>query len=221
MGSGIIEAQVEIIGSTPLLMHADNIEWSDRMEAWKNDPKNRKFCRPGDDRTPPWMWIGCLNHDGRILTIPSEYIMRTIMEGAAQVPTGKGQKTFKSQSQSGLLCREFHWPLEINGKTVSFSDIAALIDDDLSFRDQMEQVATLGFELFVKRARIGQSKHVRVRPRFPTWSTHGVISIIDSQISKDLLRQFLKIAGQYKGLGDWRPGAKTPGPFGMFTAEVK
>jgi len=36
---------------------------------------------------------------------------RSIMGGAAEVPTGKGQKTFKAQSQSSLLCRDFHWPL--------------------------------------------------------------------------------------------------------------
>jgi len=214
------QAQVTITGSTPLLVHADNIEWSDRMEEWKNDPKNKKLSKPGDDRTPPWRWIGCLNHDGKVLTMPSEYIMRTIMEGATQVPTGKGQKTFKAQSQSGLLCQDFHWPLLVRGKTVSFGDVSALIDDEIKFRDQIEQVRTFGFELFIKRAKIGQSKHIRVRPRFEEWSCSGIITIIDSQITMELLQQFLEIAGQYKGLGDWRPGAKTPGPFGMFTAQV-
>ncbi len=217
----IKEAHVTIKSETPLLMHADNIEWADRMEAWKNDPKNKKMSKAGDDRTPPWRWIGCLNHDGKILTIPTEYIMRCLMEGAAQVPTGKGQKTFKAQSQSGLLCQDFHWPLEVSGTTVSIQDVQALIDDDLKFCDHLDQVKTMGFELYVKRARIGQAKHIRVRPRFATWSTHGVITLIDSQITKEILGQFFEIGGRYKGLGDWRPGAKTPGPFGMFTAEVK
>ena len=36
-----------------------------------------------------------------------------------------------------------------------------------------------------------------------------------------MLADILRYAGQYKGLGDWRPGGKTPGSFGMFEAAVK
>jgi hypothetical protein len=212
--------KIEIVGTTPLLMHADNIEWADRMENWKNDPKNKKASKAGDDRTPSWRWIGCLNHDGQVITIPSEYIMRCIMEGASQVPTGKGQKTFRSQSQSGLLCRQFHWPLIVSGKVIAIDDIKALIDDEIPFVEQTKIVADMGFSLFVKRAKIRETKHIRVRPRFDNWSVVGEITIIDSQITTDILQTILDICGQYKGLGDWRPGAKTPGPFGMFKATV-
>jgi hypothetical protein len=214
-------AKIEITGSMPMLMHADNIEWADRMEAWKNDPRNKKASKAGDDRTPPWRWIGFLNHDGKVVTIPSEYIMRCLMEGAAQVPTGKGQKTFKSQSQSGLLCTEFHWPLLVGGKPIRTDDINVLIDDEFTFKDNADAVSKMGFSLFVKRAKIGNAKHIRVRPRFENWSCTGDITILDSQISKEILQSILDICGQYKGLGDWRPGAKTPGPFGMFKATVK
>lgn len=92
---------VKIKGLTPLLMHADNIEWADAMDEWNREPGNKASSRAGDDRTPAWRWLGSLNHDGNIVTVPSEYIMRCIMEGAAQVPTGRGKTTFKSQSQSG------------------------------------------------------------------------------------------------------------------------
>jgi len=210
---------VEITGTMPLLMHHDNIAWSDKMDAWKNDPKNNKNSKAGDDRTPPWRWIGCLYHDGNMVTMPSENIMRCLMEAAAQVPTGKGQKTFKSQSQSGLLCQEYHWKFTVDGKTISMKDINEMLGFE-TFQEHTEVAETLGFSLFVKRAKIGQSKHIRVRPRFDRWSTEGHIIITDDQISKPILKQILEIGGQYKGLGDWRPGAKTPGPFGMFTAEI-
>lgn len=216
-------ASVTITGTTPLLMHADNIDWADKMEAWKNNPANKKSSKAGDDRTPPWRWIGCLNYDDPkkgIVTIPSEYIMRCVMGGAAEVPTGKRGKTFKSQSQSGLLCREFHWPLLVSGKTIKMEDV----NDCLlmpTFLEQKEAAETMGYSLFVKRAKIGQSKHIRVRPRFDTWSSSGEIIITDEQITITVLQQILEIAGQYKGLGDWRPGGSTPGPFGMFTAVVK
>jgi hypothetical protein len=212
---------VVIKSKTPLLMHSDNIEWADLMEQWKNNPKNKKLSKAGDDRTPPWRWLGCLNHDGNIITIPSEYIMRCLMEGAAQVPTGKGQKTFKSQSQSGLYCSDFHWPLLLDSKEIKKDDLFALRDDEFTFHDQVETVEKMGFSLFVKRAKIGQSKHIRVRPRFDQWSSEGEITITDPQITKEILQQIFDISGQYKGLGDWRPGAPTPGPFGMFSAELK
>ncbi|MDP9113885.1 MAG: hypothetical protein M3O20_09395 [Acidobacteriota bacterium] len=214
--------KVSITGTMPILMHADNIDWADRMEAWKNDPKNKAMSKAGDDRTPPWRWIGCLNYDDPktgIVTVPSEYIMRCMMGGAAQVPTGKGKGTFKAQSQSGLLCSEFHWPLLINGKEIQMSAINQLMNLE-TFQEHVEAARDLGFSLFTKRAKIGTSKHIRVRPRFDNWSTAGEIVIVDDQISKTVLQQILDISGRLKGLGDWRPGAPTPGPFGMFTAEV-
>lgn len=214
--------RIEFTGTTPLLMHADNIEWADTMEAWKNDPKNKAMSKAGDDRTPPWRWIGCLNYDDPktgFVTVPSEYIMRSIMGGAAEVPTGKGKKTFKAQSQSGIMCREFHWPLLIAGNPVLMESVQLLRKAD-SFRDHMKGAEDLGFSLFVKRAKIGASKHVRVRPRFDNWSTTGELIVTDNQITNDVLESILDISGRMKGLGDWRPGAPTPGPWGMFEAKI-
>ncbi len=214
--------KVQLIGETPLLMHADNIEWADLMEAWKNDPKHKSESKAGDDRTPPWRWIGCLNYDdpqNGVVTIPSEYIMRSMMGGAAEVPTGKGKKTFKSQSQSGMMCAAFHWPLFVNGQPIKMTDIQAARSID-NFVEQRKWAEALGFSLLVKRARIGQSKHVRVRPRFDNWSACGELTIVDKEITNAILTSILSIAGGMKGLGDWRPGAPTPGPWGMFKAKI-
>lgn len=218
----MLNVKVVIKGLTPLLMHADNIEWADMMEEWRKDPSNKAMSKAGDDRTPPFRWIGSLNTDGQIVTIPSEYIMRCLMEGGAQVPTGKGKKTFKAQSQSGLLCPEFHWPLHINGSgaTINMSDINDL-KTKAHFVEHVEGARKLGFSLFIKRVRVGQSKHIRVRPRFEQWSTEGRIVIMDEAITVKILRQILELAGRYKGLGNWRPGSPTPGQFGMFEATVE
>lgn len=216
------KVKLTLTGRTPLLLHADNIDFADSMEAWKNNPANKAKSKAGDDRTPPWRHIGCLNYDDPktgIVTIPSEYIMRSCMGGAAEVPTGKGKKTFKALSQSGMMCEEFHWPLLVSGKPIQMTDINALRSLD-TFKENSEAVAALGFSLFVKRARIGNSKHIRVRPRFDNWSTSGEILILDDQISKDVVQTIFEIAGRIKGLGDWRPGSPTPGPWGMFTAEI-
>src|SRR6516164_8996576 len=57
----IRNVNVELTSKAPMLMHADNIEWADAMEEWKNEPSNKAASKAGDDRTPPWRWIGCLN----------------------------------------------------------------------------------------------------------------------------------------------------------------
>lgn len=215
--------QITITGTQPLLMHADDIEWADEMERWKLDKDNKKMSKAGDDRTPAHRWIGSLyrNEAGEIV-IPTENIMRCLMEGGAMVlvPGGRMGKSFKAQSQSGIMPRSLGWPLTIGGKAIDARPINSLLQEK-DFTKHKETVESLGFSLFVKRARIGASKHVRVRPRFDSWQATGELSVSDEQITEGVLRDILEMAGAYKGLGDWRPSSKTPGTFGMFRAEVE
>ena len=215
--------RVEFVGETPILMHADNIEWADQMAEWQKDPKNKGKSKAGDDRTPAWRWIGCLNYDDPqkgVVTIPYEYTMSCLMGGAAEVPMGKGQKTFKSLSQSGIMCSDLHWPLLINGGTpVQMKPIHELLKVS-DFKKHKEAVKEMGFELYTKRAKVGQSKHIRVRPRFDNWRVQGDLIIIDDLITNAVLENILDAAGRLKGLCDWRPGGKTPGPWGRFKARI-
>jgi hypothetical protein len=214
--------QVTLTGKTPLLMHSDNIEWADAMEAWKNSPANKKGSKAGDDRSPAWRWIGSVYHDDNVIVIPSDNLARCFMEGGAMVPVpgGRSGKTFKSQSQSGMMTGEAVWPLLINGKPIVAKEILAL-QEEAEFAKHKEVCEKHGFMLFVKRAKIGQSKHIRVRPRFDKWSCSGTIVVWDDQITQQVLENILDYSGKFKGLGDWRPGGKTPGPHGMFEAKVK
>lgn len=214
---------ITITGTQPLLMHADNIDWADQMEAWKLDKNNKKNSKAGDDRSPAFRWIGNLYRDdaGQII-LPTENLMRAIMEGAAMVlvPGGKSGKTFKAQSQSGILRRAIGWPLLVDGRAVDASPLSGLLKEP-SFAAHEQAAEAMGFTLFKKRAKIGQSKHVRVRPMFDNWSASGELIVSDEQITTEVLSDILEMAGKYKGLGDWRPSSKTPGTFGMFTAEVR
>jgi hypothetical protein len=217
------EYEIEIIGRTPLLMHQDNIEWADFMDEWKSDPNNKKISKAGDDRSPAWRWLGCVYHDGNVVGLPQANIMRSLMEGGVMVPVpgGKSGKTFKAQTQSGMMSVDAFWPLTTNaGVTIQWGDIESLKDEQ-SFKDHKLLVRELGFDLLAKRAKIGQSKHIRVRPIFDAgWRLHGKLAVWDEQITQDALARILDCAGQYKGLGDWRPGGKTPGPYGMFGAKI-
>jgi hypothetical protein len=204
-------------------MHSDDIDWADTMEQWKLDRDNKKNSKAGDDRSPAFRWIGNLYRDesGAII-MPTDNIMRCIMEGASMVlvPGGRGGKTFKSQSQSGVMPRAIGWELLSAGKRIDTSPLIKLMQEN-DFAKHEEAARGMGFTLFKKRAKIGQSKHVRVRPRFDQWSASGELVVVDEQITDSVLYDILDMAGKYKGLGDWRPGSKTPGTFGMFTATVK
>jgi hypothetical protein len=205
---------------SPLLMHADDVEWSDRMEAWRRQAKtNREASKAGDDRSPAWTWIGSLYHDGQRLVMPLANIMRALAEAGAMISVPGSRKSFKDRTQSGIMPLAVGWPLLVKGKEIPFSVIADLAEER-DFGKHQQAVAKHGFSLLVKRARIGQAKHIRVRPMFEGWSAAGALRVMDDTITPEILQQILSSAGQLKGLGDWRPGGRTPGTFGMFTAET-
>ena len=215
---------VEITGASPLLMHSDNLPWAETMKLWEKDPANSKGSVKGDDRSPAWRWLGnaYIDLQGN-LCVPADNLMSTIRNGGARCPTGKGKGTFKSQSQSGLIVNEASWPI-ISPKGLinikPFQDMATAEEADFSKYEETAKEA--GFMLFTKRAKIGENKHVRVRPRIDTWSASGSILVVDEMITTDVLENILKFAGTYSGIGDWRPSSpKAPGAFGKFTVIVK
>ena len=214
--------EITLTGKTPLLMHQDSIQWSDSMEAWKLDPKNKKFSKAGDDRTPAYRWVGYLYHDMKVVALPQDMIMRCLMEGGALVlvPGGRSGKTFKAQTQSGMMCETAFWSFFTGGKQIQMTDIHPLMDER-DFKVHEEAAEALGFSLWAKRARIGQKKHIRIRPRFEDWSVMGTLLVLDKQITPEVLLDIGESSGALKGLGDWRPSARTPGPFGTFDFAMK
>ncbi len=47
-----------LTGITPTIMHWDNLDWADQLAAYRLRPENKKNNVPGDDRSPPFSWIG-------------------------------------------------------------------------------------------------------------------------------------------------------------------
>jgi len=206
----------EFTGTMPLLMHADDIEWSDRLQEWRKRPENKNVSVPGDDRSPPWGWMSCLYSDGEHLAIPSGNISAGLRSAGARLIMKK-QKTFKEATQSELRMDGEFCDLFVEKKQIKFADLESLAS--LTFAQQAEAVQKHGFRLFLKRARIGTSKHVRVRPRFNTWTVRGSLETFAPELTFEVLTQLFEIGGKL-GLCDWRPGCKTSGPFGMFTSKL-
>jgi len=213
---------VKLTGESPLLMHWDNLTWAERMKEWSLEPGNRKNSVAGDDRSPAFRWIGNLYVDQGLVVLPADNLMTMLREGGAKCPTGKGQKTFKSQTQSGMVVDQAAWPVVVKGKTIPAGPFVEGLATEEEFGKHEQAAKDHGFELFVKRAKVGQAKHVRVRPRFDSWEVEGSITVFDSMISRDVLENILTFAGFYSGLGDWRPSSpKSPGPYGKFSAKVE
>lgn len=220
--------KLTITGVTPLLMHQDSIDGSDLVKQWNKNPANKAKGVAGDDRAPGWAWINYLYYDqdaaekDAVIAIPAENIMKCFMEGGAMIKAGKGAKTLKSNVMSGMSCSEMYFPLSVSGNTIPVAPFLKMMREDVTDFDQHTKAANdAGFFLYCKRAKIGNSKHVRVRPRFNQWSFDIELTVWDDLIDDTNLGLIAEYAGRYKGLCDWRPSSPTPGSYGMFTASVK
>lgn len=213
--------QVRLTGASPLLLHADDLAWRGQLERWTSNPENKRTSKAGDDRTPAWRWLGYCYHDAKHVGIAADNLMTTLREGGAKVPVpGKKNLTYKRQSQSGLVVNELLWPIEAAKGVVPWPALKALIEQP-DYEKHEEAAYAHGFELFAKSAKVGMSKHIRVRPRFNTWAVSGSVTVFDESITESVLQNILDMAGMYCGLGDWRPSAPSkPGPWGRFTAII-
>lgn len=210
-------AKFELTGTSSLLMHHDNIDGGDLLKDWRQSPKNKNQSVPGDDRSPPWTWTTYLYTDGAHVAIPQENVMGALLYGGTQVILKK-QKTYKELSQSGILIPKEYLNFTFGGKRLAWSDVEAM--RDLPFSQQAKECQRLGFCLFAKRARVGQSKHIRIRPRFANWKISGELEVRSPDLPFDRLVEIFGYAGK-AGIGDWRPSSpKRPGPYGMFTSQV-
>ena len=169
-----------LTGTMPLLMHQDDVEAADSVKEWQKDPANKNLSVAGDDRSPAWTWQTYCYHDGESLALPSQNIMVALRQAGTQMILKK-QKTFKEISQSGLVITDEYCEFTIDGKSVSIDSILKLKEQP--FKKQMESVNKFGFRLFVKRAKVGTSKHIRVRPRFDKWEVKGSVLIIAPEIT--------------------------------------
>lgn len=212
---------VRITGVTPLLMHRDDVDWADEMDRWQRDPKNKNRSKRGDDRTPAFRWIGYLHHDGERICVPQEGIMAALFKASKDVPTGGARgKTFKELAASTIIPAEAFFPLVVPHGELPVEPIFALREIE-SFAEHVERVEKMGFRLDVRRAAVGSTKHVRVRPRFDQWQCDVVLLVSDTMTAA-ALPIIAAQAGNHAGLGEWRPSSpKKPGPFGRFSVEIE
>lgn len=210
-----------LTGVTPLILHQDSVEWSDKMDDWRKDSNNAKKSKAGDDRTPAWRWIGCLPTDGDKVGVTADMLLSMLTKAGSKLPTGRKQTTFKNAAATMFNVVDAIMPVACaDGKTITPAELEKLMEED-SFPKHQQWAVSKGLELFVKRAAVQNSKHVRVRPRFNQWTISGQVEVFDDAVTPEVLSNLFSIAGQSIGLGDWRPSSKTPGRYGRFTSKVE
>lgn len=208
-----MRCEFTLTGISPLLVHADDVIAADELIRWRKDPGNKSISVPGDDRSPAWTWQTYVYSDESNLCMPSDALMVALRFAGAKV-TMKKQETFKSATQSGIVIDQEYLPIQGGKGVVSVASIAKI--KDLPFDEQMAAVESLGFKLDVRRAVVGSSKHVRVRPRFEPWSLKGTLNVTEQAITTEVLQTLFDIAGDRSGIGDWRPSSKKSGTYGRF-----
>ena len=216
--------QVTLTGLTPLIMHSDNIASTEKILKWQKDPVNKELSSSGDDRSPAWTWLGYAYHDTKWFGIPADNLMTMMREGGAKVKA-KGKETYKKQTQSGLLIDQSQWDLRVNDTAIEVAPIFNTLMGNTDFSEHLDIAEKNGFELLVKRAKVGQAKHMRVRPLFRNWTALGTFTVIDekqSGLAKKIIEKILQQAGSFVGLCDWRPSSKvSSGSFGKFSSVIK
>ncbi|MEK6675593.1 MAG: hypothetical protein AABZ47_08065 [Planctomycetota bacterium] len=205
-----------LTGISPLLMHADEVQWSDQMSAERSaiKQKDKTAFSAGDDRCPPHTWKGYLYQCGGFVSVPTDNLRKALTRAGARIEL-KGKQTFKSMAAAGIIFEDFGWPMD------AAIDMAAIEKISGKFSNQAEAAKKLGIDLFVKRAAIGQSKHVRVRPRFNMWSAQGSVLVVEECLTEDILNRMWQIAGTLIGIGDWRPDCGAPGAYGRFAVKLE
>lgn len=210
--------EFQLTGVSSLLMCQDNLDFAEKLKAWREDPDNRGLSKAGDDRTPPWTWIGATYLSEDHVALPTDNLAVAIRQAATKLIM-KGKKTFKEDSVSGLWFKDEFLPIVVNGKTIS-ADAVRAFEGKPDYASHVVGVRKLGFELFAKRATVGMSKHVRVRPMFKSWACSGRVEVTTDTITAEVLAKIFELSGRV-GVGSWRPGGKTPGRYGMFETVVR
>lgn len=213
--------KITLTGLSDLLMHKDNITWSERVRKWQKDPANKPLTVAGDDRSPGWAWMGYVYHHGGLVCIESDNLMSMLRDAGKKIPGERKNSSLKAITQAGIIVNEVAWPMTVRGAAIGWKafDDLKLVND---FDQHEERAKAHGFELFVKRAKVGQAKHIRVRPRFEEWEVSGTITVTEESLKKSVIQDVLNMGGARVGLGDWRPGSpQSPGPFGKFTSTVE
>lgn len=179
---------VTIEGIRPLLMHNGRLcdPLDEHTKKLKSAAKQRNKSDDDHIRVARIEFEGGLYHDPKLGPyMPSDNLQATLEKGAAKRKLGK---VFKAHVGVDMpdgapgFAIQYKGPRDIEGLWANRSFV------------------------FSKGAKVGQSRVIRTRVRFPTgWSCTFGVEVLADGVTKEQLQQAITDAGLYEGLGDWRP----------------
>lgn len=183
-----MEYAIEIEGKTPYMQHRMD---ETKLETWE---KNRKLIIERDDVNKE-DYARALFHayeDENGFYIPSEHIRGSLIEAGSFMKSkvGNAKKSMKNIVAAMFLIKE-------------------------------EKIYTLGkdFEIDKRSAvnRAIKARIITIRPKWTTWNAKFTLQIDNETFTKETVAQLLEYAGNYCGIGSFRPLHN--GQFGRFAVK--
>lgn len=176
-------------GSAPLIMH--NGQTADPTNRWAKSMKQVSSKRVKTDADYEELakleFFAALYLDKELgPVIPAPNIEAMLIEAAKKSKEGMLAK-------SGLICTQ-HMALTFDGPRT------------------IEDLWTSSGFRYTALVRIGTSRIARTRPIFDQWGGDICLQVEDSVVNPGRVDDWIRVAGQLVGLGDWRP------QHGRFTA---
>lgn len=191
----IKEAEITIVGDSPLLVH----RFSEKAKREILDKQMKKAKKAKEPRDPVADFIQALHW---ITPMPKEMTMETfdkaVKEGARfGFPSVGVKQSAISAAYRGGLSKD---KVSIQGCFHIQGELVEIVGD-LSMREDYCKIPRGGADIVY-------------RGQFDNWKATFTIRYDDSVYSLDQIVQFINLGGFAVGIGDWRP--EKGGNFGMF-----
>lgn len=180
---GITKVSVTLEGVVPLLCHNGDLCDPFYGPAITMKEITKKKTKTEDDLLAlrKLEFLGGLYLDDKGLPcLTADVILGFLSAAAAKLKS-------KKPMQAGVFTDDDFFPIEYPGS-----------------KDPQAMYEKRDFVL-VKRARVGQSAVMRVRPRFRQWKVSFVLNIVTDIIDARTVKESIEKAGRTVGIGDWRP----------------
>lgn len=140
-------------------------------------------------------------------SVRAEYHCYRNKAGSCYIPS--------EQLRGSLIGAGSYMKAKVGGRSKSMKVVVAA-----TFVPTPEEILLPDFDAVDKRSAVNKNVKARVmvvRPKWTDWSAEFTLNVYEDTITKETVRQLIEYAGNYVGIGSYRPTAN--GLFGRFEVE--
>lgn len=188
------DVTLKLTGRSPLLLHSDRGANPIHPDTVAHKVLTSKRKKTDDDHLAIARSEFMLGfYGGEAIVIPTTNIKSALVEGAKLNKLGSA----------------------FNRCLMILDDVATIEHSGPKNKIKMWETASC---VDVRSVKVGQARLMRYRPRLNDWSVTVNVLFDEKMVERDQIVNAADNAGQYIGLGDYRPAKG--GPFGRFSVEV-